>query len=53
MYTLRDKLPASVEADKDPERLSEIERQKLKTKWLEQERKDREEFKAKQGENDE
>ena len=38
-----------VEADEDLARLTELERQKLKTKWLERERKDRE---AKQGESD-
>ena len=56
MYPQRDELPASVQADKDPKRVSELELQKQKTKWLQEERERNEKIKIErlraQGERD-
>ena len=42
-----------VDADEEPARLTELERQKLKTKWLQEKREDRAKLKDNEGERDE
>ena len=51
-YFIEEELPSSVEADNDRARVSEIERQKQETKWLQEQREQRAR-KINEGEGDE